>query len=132
MLAAFLLLAVAMAAIMSWSRRELTDFAQQHPSIADTAAFEAYKDLARSQMRWAIVYIAIGFAGLLASIDLCSTGGLPMLAVVVGVNVPLMLLGRSNKQIEDRVRALPCADPNLAGEFEHVGASWVHKALPDF
>jgi hypothetical protein len=132
MLVTFLLLAVVQAGLSIWSRGQLGSFLSRHPSVQGTATFEEFKQLARGQMYGALVYLVLGVGSLLLSVALTLAGGFSMLLVVVAVNVPLLLLGMSNKKLEDRVRALQCSDPQLAGEFARVGESWMRKPLPDF
>lgn len=132
MLPAFLVLAVVQAALSIWSRNVLNTFLARHPAVQGTATFEEYKQIVRGQMYAALVYLVLGIASLLLAIALAVSGGLATVALVVAVNVPLLLLGQSNKKIEERVRALPCSDPQLAGEYARVGESWVRRPLPDF
>lgn len=132
MLAAFLVLAVVQAGLSLWSRRVLQSFLARHPAVQGTATFEEYKQLVRGQMYGALAYLVLGIASLALAISLAVRGGLGAVVLVVAVNVPLLLLGNSNKKIEERVRALECSDPQLAGEFARVGETWVRRPLPDF
>lgn len=132
MLPTFLALCLVLVALMLWSRAELSAFLARHPAVQGSTALEEYKQLVRHQMYGALAYLVLGGAGLLLGVYLAVTGGIAMAGIVIAVNVPMMFLGQSTKRLENRVRALACPDPQLASQFEHIGETWMRKALPDF
>lgn len=125
-------LAVVLASLQLWSRRQVSAFLARHPAVAGSIELEQYKQLVRRNMYGALAYMALGAAALIASIILTLKDGLPGLAIVLVVNLPLLVLGVSNQQLERRARTLPCTSPDLAPQYERIGQVWVHKALPDF
>jgi sulfite exporter TauE/SafE len=132
MAVAFVVLAVVLAGLMLWSRSDMSAFLARHSTLSNRHALEDFKQVVRRNMYGALAYMVLGGIGLLLGIALTVTQGLSGLALVLGVNVPLLLLGLANKQLETRARQLPCTSSELVRQVEQVGHTWVHKALPDF
>ncbi len=129
---AFLLLAAIVIAITLWGRADVGCFLRSHKSIANAQDLLAFKVLVRRNMRVAVVALSFGLLwGLTAAMTAWQLG-LTGILIVLGVSVPIVLLGKITKKVEGKARSLPCPDAQLEAEYRKVGHSWSAKLFPDF
>jgi hypothetical protein len=115
-----------------WSFRRFASFLAEHPRIADAEVLARYKQLARTDMNLALMNIGVLVVGFVIGVVLVLRHGLVGLLLILAANGVLLAFGVTAKQAERRVKALPAANQELAGEKERVNQSWTKKALPDF
>jgi len=113
-------------------RREVQGFLAIHTTIADAASLEAFKSIARRNMRFAICIIALFIPSLVVGFYLISLYSIHGLVVILVANALLIILARSTKKLEVRARTLSCTDETLRSEYHHVSETWTKKLLPDF
>ncbi len=131
-LLAFLFLAALVIAITLWGRADVGRFLQSHKSIANAQDLLAFKVLVRRNMRVAVVALLFGLLWGLAAAMTAWQLGLTGILIVLGVSVPVVLLGKITKKLEGKARSLPCPDAQLEAEYRAVGHSWSAKLFPDF
>ena len=107
-------------------------FAKEHPTIDSARTLEAFKGLARTNMKLALVLLPLYGVGILLTLVLVVRYGLLGLAACLGVNALIGVLGLYGMRLEKTVRSLPAASEELRQEHRRVAESWVKKALPDF
>ncbi len=112
--------------------REVQGFLATHATISDGASLEAFKSLARRNMKFAIVLIVLWIPGLLVGLHLINLYSIPGLVVLVASNALLFILARKIKARELDARSLPCADEILSAEYARVSEMWTKKLFPNF
>ena len=132
MLIVFLSLAAVQLGICFWGRFDVSRFLQTNSSLSDPAALTSFKTLVRRNMIVAMLGLGLGLVWCLMAMLMVWQFGLLGMLMVLAVAVPLFLLGKSTKKLELQARSLPCADPQLEAEYQHIGQSWSSKLLPDF
>ena len=115
-----------------WGRRETANFLRLHREIRSEASLEAFKELARGNMRLALVTIPVLVLGTLLGLVLIVRHGVLAGVGVVLTNAVLLIAGQMCGRLEKRARSLPAANETLAQEQRRVIESWQKKALPDF
>jgi hypothetical protein len=118
--------------LAAWGGGEVRRFLRQTPRIADPAALERFKSMARRNMRFALGQIVLLLTGILVGMILILVQGLTALLPVLLTNGVLVAAGKSLSRFEKRARSLPAATPALAEEHRRVSESWVRRLLPDF
>ncbi len=121
-----------MLAIGALGWRELHAFLEGTPAIADTAALERFKTVARHNMHGALAQIPLGVVGVLASIGVLGRHGLIGFIGVSAANALLFLCARRTKALELRARALPASSDVLEQQYRQVFENWAKRPLPDF
>lgn len=129
---AFAAIYLAAAATSLWSRSRIQAFLVETRSIADQRCLARFKDLVRLQMYLALAMIVLLVSGLFAGLVLITRHGLAGLLGVLLANAVVLGLGLFHKQAESRLKALPAATEDLAGEHRRVCESWTGKPFPDF
>lgn len=127
----FVLYAVIVATNL-YFRWETLGFLAKHPAIVDAEGLEAFKSLARRNMKavfpmGALFLVAMGFSGFLVLHHPLVGFVAFLLANGLVVWSALALI-----RVERRARAVPCGDATLAADHERVSTSWLSKAWPDF
>ena len=119
--------------VTKWkSRAELRRFLKIHPFIRDDRSLAAFKQLARRNMRIALLLLGPLVLDAACIIVVVRAYGLAGLGMVLLVNIPVFWLSRSVGALEAQARSLSCEDAELLAEYTRVGKSWVKKAFPDF
>ena len=119
--------------VTKWkSRAELQRFLKIHPFIRDDRSLAAFKQLARRNMRIALLLLGPLVLDAACIIVVVRAYGLAGLGMVLLVNIPVFWLSRSVGALEAQARSLSCEDAELLAEYKRVGKSWVKKAFPDF
>ena len=128
------LLTVQSAAVLTclWAIREVKEFLRQHPQMDGGAALEHFKDLARVNMKLALIIIPVLLLGLGLSLVLVNRDGFSGLAIVLVINAVSIGTSVYLGKLEKRSRTLPTPDQGLAQEYQRVARAWTHRALPDF
>lgn len=132
MIIVFLVLVAAQACLVLWATFEARRFLREHPVIDGPPSLEAFKAMARRNMRGALVLIVCGVASLVVAVFLVNAHGSPGLAIVLGAYAVHGLLSVYLVRLERRARELECPDAALREDHQAVGMSWRKKMLPDF
>jgi hypothetical protein len=128
----FVAIYVVAATLSVWAGSLVRRFLRENSSIADVATLERFKALARQNMRFALLQIALLSTGIILGILLLFRHGLLALIPIVITNVLLTVLAKSLGPSEKAARSLPAATPDLLEQCQRVSQSWVSRALPDF
>jgi len=115
-----------------WATRETAKFLRLHPQIRDEAGLDAFKELARVNMRLALMVIPVLVLGILVGLVLISGYGIWALFGVLVTNAALLIAGQVLGRLEKRVRSLPAATEALGQEHRRVSETWKKTMLPDF
>ena len=107
-------------------------FVRQYPTIDNARTLEAFKVLARSNMKLTLVLMPLYGVGILLTIVITLRHGLPGFLGALAVNGILGVFGMYGMSLEKKARSLPAATEELRREHQRVSESWVKKALPDF
>jgi hypothetical protein len=121
-----------LAAVFLASLVQLRRFLATTATIADRAALDRFRALARIQMYLALVVMVLGALGVAVSVFLVQRHGLAGLAVVLVINALVFLFGLYHKTVEARARSLEVAAEPLESEYRRIADTWVRKPLPDF
>jgi len=132
----FLLLAPSLSglALLLQGGGRLREFLRSTPHISSRKDLESFKDLARSQMRGALLQAVL----LPIPIIAFTTGVLRRILLpsdfiwILLCSLPLILTALRLRRDEKRVWALPTTDVELEAEKDHVVSSWRFRMLPDF
>jgi len=132
----FLLLAPPLCgmALLLHGGSRLQEFLQSTPRIASRKDLDRFKELARSQMRSALLQAVL----LPIPIIAYTTGILRRILPpsdfiwILLCSIPLILTALRIRRDEQQVWTLPAADQELEKEKEHVVHSWRFRMLPDF
>ena len=114
-----------------WIANDVSKFLTAHPRIDTTADLDAFKELARRNMYFALAQIVVLGAGILIGVIYLVREGCTGLLVLLLANGALLAVGLRGRKLEKQVQAIPTAD-ELAAEYKRVCHSWMKKALPDF
>lgn len=106
-------------------------FFERHRSIGNEADLEAFKVLARRDMKYALAQIALMVVDFFASTAVVLVYLLPGTAAVFGAGLVLMLLAGSIQRQLARVMSLP-ADHRYQEEYRRISSSWLNLPFPDF
>jgi hypothetical protein len=129
---AFVIVYLAILGLSSYVFLQTGRFVKAHPTIDSETTLERFKDLARINMRLALVLLPLYGIGILLSMVLAFRHGLVGLLAVLGANGLLGMLGVLGMGVEKKARSLPASSEALRQEHQRVSESWVKKALPDF
>lgn len=134
MLLLVLLLSVQSIALLAclWGVRDVKRFLRIHPRMDEGPALEHFKDLARANMKLALVIMPVLLLGMGLSLVLVYRDGLMGLIIVLAVNAASIGTSLYLGKLEKSSRTLTSPDSAIAQEYQRVGHSWVHRALPDF
>ena len=119
-------------AVFLASLAQLRQFLGTTATIADQAALDRFKALARVQMYLALVVMVLGALGVGVSVVLVQRHGLAGLAVMLLTNALVFLFGLYHKTVEARARGLEVRAEHLSAEYGRIGDTWVRKPWPDF
>lgn len=118
-------------AISVYIKGKVERFLTKNTAIANEKSLEEYKDIVRLNMYGAIAQIIIiigAFASCVAFIFAHGVRGvfsLFLLGFAAG-------FGKELSQLEEKVRSLTCATPELERKYQNISHTWKKKALPDF
>lgn len=132
MIALFMLLVSLQCGLVLWATIEASGFLREHPVIRGPQSLEAFKAMARRNMRGSLVLLVSGLASLLVSVLLIDTHGVAALFLVLGAYAVQGLLSANLMRLERKTRELECPDAELKEAHRAVGQSWRKKMLPDF
>lgn len=130
-IAGYILINVLLVAMIFLARSALLNFLGTHQAIDSEAALNAFKHVARWNMRGALVYIVSGVVLMGLAVLLVKQHGLIGVVVVLMFSIPSIFLGVNTKKLEDRSKTLTCNEAFKA-EYARVIDVWARKALPDF
>jgi hypothetical protein len=131
LIAAFVVAGILLLTLSLRGRADLSRFLRERTAIADGADLDAFKALARRNMRLALAYLVVGLAFMAMGVVLLVTRGSLGTLLLLGFTIPNWFLSKSTRESEARSRSLPSA-PEFAAEYARVGESWLKRALPDF
>ena len=118
-------------AISVYIKGKLEKFLAKNTAIANEKSLEEYKDIVRINMYGSIAQIVIiigAFASCIAFIFAHGFRGafsLFLLGFAAG-------FGKDLSPLEEKVRSLTCATPELERKYQKISHIWKKKALPDF
>ena len=115
-----------------WNAADVSKFLKAHPRIDSTTDLEAFKQLARRGMYFALGQIAVLGTGILIGLFYLTRQGCFGLLVLLLANGALLAVGIVGWRLEKKARSILVDDEELAAEYQHVCTSWVKKVLPDF
>src|SRR5687767_5674570 len=113
-------------------RRETLRFLAQHAAIADLTDLEAFKNLARRNMKAVLPLLALIILGMILIAQLVIYDPLSGFVSFLLVNGLLAWSALYLRKVETRARALTCLDPALVTEYQRVANLWLSDAWPRF
>jgi hypothetical protein len=117
-----------------WFGSELARFAREVLRLESSADVERFKEVVARQMYAALVQIVILAAPpILFFVGIVRRELFPadVLAIIVPAGV-VIAVAALYKKVEQRVRAIPAADPELERQRDAVIHTWLKKPLPDW
>ena len=132
MILSYIVLNLALIAVLIRARSVLVRFLKARTSIESDLVLSEFKNVARWNMYGALAFLICGGAALIWGILLTLSYGLLGAIIVLMLNFPTLLIGLNLKKIEVQSRNLPCNDPVLRKEYERVSEAWVKNVLPNF
>ena len=113
-------------------RRETIRFLAKHAAITDVAGLEAFKNLARRNMKAALPLMAAFLVAMALSAFLIIVDPLVGFVTFLLANGLVVWSALALRKVEIRVRELPCPDPALAATYKRISTSWLSDPWPDF
>lgn len=132
MINAFIVLVAAQCGAIVWATYEVRQFLRKHPAIDGSPALEAFKSMARRNMRGALLLLAFGAVSLVLAVALVNSYSTFGLLVVLGAYFVHGVLALNLMRFERRARSLECSDEVLRFAHRSIGQAWRKKMLPDF
>jgi ABC-type transport system involved in cytochrome bd biosynthesis fused ATPase/permease subunit len=113
-------------------RRETVRFLAKNAAIADLTGLEAFKNLARRNMRAVFPLLVLIILGMVLIAQLVIHDPLFGFVTFLLVNVLLVWSALALRKVETLARALTCRDPALVSEYQRVANSWLCDPWPNF
>lgn len=132
MISIFIFFVAAQCCALMWATYEVGQFLRKHSAIDGQQALEAFKILARRNMRGALILLASGVVSLIIAIAGLKAYGSFGLLVVLGAYFVHGVLAINLTRLERRARTLKSSDETLHLVHQSVGQSWRKKMFPDF
>ena len=112
--------------------REAVRFLETHAAITDKASLEAFKNLARRNMKAVFPLIGAFIVGMTLTARLIIHYPLIGFTTFLLINVLLVSSALALNKVERWARELPCPDPALASEYQRISQSWLSDLWPGF
>jgi hypothetical protein len=113
-------------------RRETVRFLAKHAAITDLASLEAFKNLARRNMKAVFPLTAAFLVAMALSAFLIIDDPLVGFVTFLLANGLVAWSALALRKVEIRARELPCPDPALAAAYKRISTSWLSDPWPDF
>jgi len=113
-------------------RMETVRFLAKHATIPDDASLEAFRNLARRNMKAVYPFVAAIVAGMALSAQLVILDPLFGFVTFLILNGLVVWTGFALRTVENQVRELPCPDPTLSATYRRIAQSWLSDAWPRF
>jgi len=113
-------------------RLETARFLAKHATITDVASLEAFKKLARRNMKAVYPFVGATLLGMVLSAQLIIHDPLLGFVTFLVLNGLVVWSGLSLRRVENRARELPCPDPTLAAAYRRIAQSWLSDSWPRF
>ena len=104
----------------------------KHAAITDSASLEAFKNLARRNMKAALPLTAAFLVAMALSAFLIIADPLVGFVTFLLANGLVVWSALALRKAEIRVRELSCLDPALADTYKRISKSWLSDPWPDF
>ncbi|MBE7464904.1 MAG: hypothetical protein HS116_15620 [Planctomycetes bacterium] len=111
---------------------EVNQFLRQHEVIAHSSDLEAFKKLARRNMKAVFPLAALFFAGMGLTAQLILQHRVIGFVAILLVNGLVMGSALALSKAEKQARELSCSDPALEAEYRRVSESWLNDSWPRF
>jgi hypothetical protein len=117
-----------------WFGRELADFLVKYDGLRSDQDMLAYKRVVGRQMYAALVQIVLLLMPTLLFFTGFFSGVLKVLDLVFVVvpSVLVIVVGMRYKRLEEPMKAILAATPELENERDDVVATWLKKPFPDW
>ncbi|GMV80135.1 MAG: hypothetical protein AMXMBFR7_13190 [Planctomycetota bacterium] len=115
-----------------YARWDVNQFLRQHAVIANSSGLEAFKRLARRNMKAVFPLTALFIAGMGLTAQLIIQHRLIGFVTILLVNGMVVGSALVLNKAEKQARELSCADPALETEYRSVAESWLNDSWPRF
>ncbi len=115
-----------------YARREVNQFLRQHDVIANSSDLEAFKRLARRNMKAVFPLAALFFAGMGLTAQLIIQHRVIGFVTILLVNGLVVGSALALNRVEKQARELSCSDPALESEYRRILESWLNDSWPRF
>ena len=113
-------------------RRETVRFLAKHTAIIDSVSLEAFKNLARRNMKAVLPLTALFLVAMALSAFLIIHDPLFGFVAFLLANGLVVWSALALRKIEILARELPCPDPTLGAAYQRISKSWLSDPWPDF
>ncbi|MEM9091769.1 MAG: hypothetical protein AAGC93_23895 [Cyanobacteria bacterium P01_F01_bin.53] len=111
--------------------RSINRFLAKHKSISSQRDLNAFKAIARNNMKGAAIILLVAPIGILCMLHLIISYGPIWLIPIFIVNIPMYIFSTKMKAIENKSRTLAC-EPHFQNEYARIGQTWLKKPWPNF